>query len=131
MKISWTNHRLKKTWEFQRIIKERKKIFNEQFIIYYSNHKNLTKKNERIIHCRFGITIPQKIIKKAFLRNKYKRQIRSIILNIGKNYDGYLEKLSRWDFVIVIRNEFTKNDFEKNENKLKKILDFFVWKNRN
>lgn len=127
MKISWKNYRLRKTWEFQRIIKERKKVYDNQFIIYYSSYNNAVGNELHKKYCRFGITIPQRIVKKAVMRNKYKRQLRSIIIALEKK--NYLKKFSKWDFLIVIKSDFTKNNFEKNKEQFKKLLDFFNWKN--
>jgi len=124
MKQLWNNYRLRKTQEFQEIIKKRRKIFNNQLIIFYSEKKD--KEN-----CRFGISIPKKIVKKAVHRNKYKRQIKSILISIIKEKNKPLRIISNWDFVLVIKENFIKESFQKNKEDLKKLLNFFIWKNNN
>lgn len=125
---SWTNYRLKKTWEFQKIIKERKKIFNNQFVIFYSIYSNISETKIDKKNCRFGISIPQKIVKKAVLRNKYKRQIRSILMELSRENKNFLTRFTKWDFVLVIKENFIKSTFSENKENLKKILDFFNWR---
>ena len=124
MKQLWNNYRLRKTQEFQEIIKKRRKIFNNQLIIFYSEKKD--KEN-----CRFGISIPKKIVKKAVHRNKYKRQIKSVLISIIKEKNKPLRIISNWDFVLVIKESFIKESFQKNKEDLKKLLNFFIWKNNN
>ncbi|WNE41819.1 MAG: Ribonuclease P protein component [Mycoplasmataceae bacterium] len=124
MKQLWNNYRLRKTQEFQEIIKKRRKIFNNQLIIFYSEKKD--KEN-----CRFGISIPKKIVKKAVHRNKYKRQIKSALISIIKEKNKPLRRISNWDFVLVIKESFIKESFQKNKEDLKKLLNFFIWKNNN
>jgi len=124
MKQLWNNYRLRKTQEFQEIIKKRRKIFNNQLIIFYSEKKD--KEN-----CRFGISIPKKIVKKAVHRNKYKRQIKSVLISIIKEKNKPLRRISNWDFVLVIKESFIKESFQKNKEDLKKLLNFFIWKNNN
>lgn len=124
MKQLWNNYRLRKTQEFQEIIKKRRKIFNNQLIIFYSEKKD--KEN-----CRFGISIPKKIVKKAVYRNKYKRQIKSILISIIKEKSNPLRRISNWDLVLVIKENFIKENFQKNKDDLKKLLNFFIWKNNN
>lgn len=124
MKQLWNNYRLRKTWEFQEIIKKRRKIFNNQLIIFYSEKKERE-------NCRFGISIPQKIVKKAVLRNKYKRQIKSVLISIIKEKNNPLRRISSWDFVLVIKENFIKENFQKNKDDLRKLLNFFIWKNNN
>ncbi|WNE41457.1 MAG: Ribonuclease P protein component [Mycoplasmataceae bacterium] len=122
---SFTNYRLRKTWEFQDIIKKRKKIFNNQFIIFYSKNQD----QEKVIeNCRIGISIPQKIVKKAFLRNRYKRQVKSMLIDLMKNNKNFSSRFSKWDFVLLIKENFIKSKFEENKENLKKLLDFFNWR---
>lgn len=65
---------LKKKKDFSRVFKEGKKI-NGKFVYIKIFPNNL-------LESRFGIIISKKVIKKAVLRNRLKRQTRFILKNI-------------------------------------------------
>ncbi len=79
---------IKKSFEFDEIIKDGKSIKNNEFVIYY--RENNYQKN------RFGITVPKKI-GKAVIRNYYKRIIRNICDKYNFCYSNYK------DYIIIMR----------------------------
>ena len=78
---------IKEKYEFTDIINKGKRVSNKYYSIYYIYNKDTT---------RFGISIPKKT-GKAVIRNKIKRQVKSIIDN-NKN-----SVQKSFDYVIIIR----------------------------
>lgn len=76
---------IKKNKEFELIIKNRKRLTNNYFNIYYIEE----------IFNKYGISVPKKYFKTAVLRNKIKRQLKDII---DKNAvpNGY-------EYVIIVK----------------------------
>lgn len=131
MSLSKT-HCLRKTWEFKRIIEERNKISNENFVIFFSRFYNFDKsRNKSKENYKIGISIPQRIVKKAFLRNKYKRQLKAIIFELIKENKNFLARFAGYSFVLVIREKFKVNSFKDNKESLRKIFGFLNWKIKN
>ena len=79
---------VKKSWEFDKIIKNGKMVKNNCFVIYYLDN-NENKKN-------FGISVSKKI-GNAVTRNYYKRVIRKIC-DINKNIYS-----NGKDYIIIMR----------------------------
>ena len=120
----WKPYRLRKNWQFQEIIKGKQKVFNTSFVIF------LAKNN--LNNCQFGISIPQKIVKKAVDRNYYKRQIRNMLmLHLKKNNDScqVTNNHSHYNLVIIIRYPYLENNFQTNQENLYKLL-FFAYKKK-
>ena len=92
---------VKKSKDFDAIIKDNKFVKNNDFIIYYThNDKNLN---------RFGISVGKKI-GNAVERNYYKRVIRNIC-DINKNIYS-----KNKDYIIIMRKGCTNLSFkEKND----------------
>jgi len=109
----WKPYRLRKDWQFGEIIKATPKSTNSSFVIFsVANNIN---------NCRFGISIPQKMIKTAVERNYYKKQIRNmLILHLKEHQDSCQtdRNHSHRDFVIIIRYSYSKNDFAINQKNL-------------
>lgn len=98
--------RIKKNEEFQAILGQRKFFRSPSFIVY-TKKKNLDLS-------RIGISVPKKL-GNAVLRNKAKRQIRSMLDEIGYgNYD--------FDCIIIVRKVYFKQDYEENRKDLEKVL---------
>src|SRR5687767_10893131 len=92
-------YRLKKEWHFQKVIESKQKTVNASFVIWRKRPKNQK-------YCRFGIAIPQRLVKGSVARNYYKRQIRSMLaLFLRENGNGCQKtsKHSHSNLVIVIR----------------------------
>ena len=93
-------HTVKKNLEFAKIIGKGNLVKNRCFVIYFDKN-DLNK-------YRFGISVSKKL-GNAVYRNKYKRQLRSIIDKYKKNYQNNM------DYIIIIRNGYINLNFEEKE----------------
>ncbi len=98
---------VKSNEDFNNIIKNGKILKNKYYIIYYTNQS-------RDIY-RIGISIPKKI-GKAVIRNKIKRQIRSILYNNK-------EKIKKLDYIIIARNLILSLNYKEKEKELVDLLN--------
>lgn len=101
-------YRIKKTEEFQKIIKKHPYSANKEYVVYYRNKQEQTS--------RFGISVGKKL-GNAVLRNKVKRQVRNILSESIKDNDY------KNDYIIIVRNKFLKNDFKTNKKSLLYLLN--------
>jgi len=113
----WRPYRLRKNWQFQEIITSGRKTVNSSFVLFsvVNNLKN----------CRFGISTPKKLVKKAVDRNRFKRQIRDMLIShLKKHHDGCQtsDNHSHYNFVIIVRYPYLENDFQTNQKNLYKLL---------
>ncbi len=99
-------YRIKKSSDFDRIIKEKKSFANKHFVIYYSENKEK--------HIRLGISVNKKL-GKAHKRNKLKRYVRECFT---KNK----EKLKNYDIIIIVRQNATEIDFEQFSKSINHVL---------
>ncbi|MBZ4195349.1 ribonuclease P protein component [Mycoplasma tauri] len=101
-------YRLRKSQDFDEIIKSKKQISNNFLVLYYARADNF----------KLGITIPKKFCN-AVLRNYYKRQVKAIVhsLNI---YD------LNFHCVLILRKSFLKNNFETKQESVNKIFKKLV-----
>ena len=97
---------IKKNQDFQRIIKNNKSIVSKEFIIY------LEKNNNSIYH--FGISVSKKL-GNAVVRNKLKRQVKSIIDK--KDYQN------TFNCIIILRKGVLKINYWEMQNALFKIIE--------
>ncbi len=93
---------------FNYIIKHGKFVKDKNFVIYYVYNKE----NE---FPHFGIAIKNSI-GKAVIRNKLKRQTRSIIDNNKKLFKKDL------DYIIMIRKDCLENSYENKNESLNRLL---------
>ena len=98
---------IQKEKEFTEIIKNCPYKKNNYFIVYY-------KKNEK--QNRYGISIPKKT-GKAYIRNKIKRRIKSILDHNEKNVHYF------YDYVIIIRKRLLELDYHQVEKNLMYLLN--------
>lgn len=98
--------RIKDTREFQAILQNKRFKHSSSFTIYYRE----TKENVS----RFGISVPKKM-GKAVLRNKAKRQVRSMLREIGIDTLAY-------DGIIMVRQGYFKKSYADNQKDLEKLL---------
>lgn len=99
-------YRVKKNEEFQAIMGRRKFYRSPSFIVYI--------KEKSLNISRIGISVPKKL-GNAVVRNKTKRQIRSMLDDIGfGNYD--------YDFIIIVRKVYFNQEYEENRKDLEKLL---------
>ena len=89
--------------DFNKIIKNGKKVSNDCFAIYY--------KDNSIDHSRYGISVGTKLGNAVF-RNKYKRKIRMIVTN---NKEILLE--AKKDSIIIFRQSGVDKTYKELEKK--------------
>ncbi len=97
---------IKKADEFDKIIKHRKYYSNRFFVIY------IIDKQEK--YHRFGISIPKKV-GNSVIRNKIKRQIKSII-------DSNKVINQNLDYVIIVRKEIVNLSYTEKLQNLNLLL---------
>jgi len=115
----WKPYRLRKNWQFQAVIKGGQRLANPSFVIFSVENT--------LDNCLFGISAPQKLVKKAVDRNYYKRQIRNmLILHLKENNDSCQigNNHSHYNFVIIIRYLYLEINFQTNQKNLYKLLSF-------
>ena len=95
---------VKHQYDFDRIIKTKKRLINDIFIVYYADNKEK--------YSRYGISV----VGNAVFRNKKKRQIRSIIDNLEKDY------INKKDYIIILREKGKNLEYSKLNEKLKSLL---------
>ena len=99
---------IKKSNDFNRIIKKRKGLSNKLFIINQEDN-NLNKP-------MFGITLTKKI-GNAVTRNKLKRQIKSIIDN-----NKYIYQNNK-NYIIIIKKEALNVSYQEKEKNLISLFE--------
>lgn len=96
---------IKNNYDFQRIIKNNKPYKYKDYIIY------LERNNENNYH--FGFSVGKKI-GKAHLRNKIKRQLKSIVAK--KDYQN------GFNCIIIVGSNILKRTFQEKEENLLEAL---------
>ncbi len=97
---------VKKNYEFQKIISNRSFIKTNIYFIYF-------KKNDLNYH-RFGVSVGKKL-GNAVVRNKVKRQIRSMLTFDFATTEGY-------DQIIIVRKSYFSNSYLVNKEVLLKQI---------
>lgn len=100
-------NRVRKSQEFQRIIQEKHYSASSSFVVYFSPKKE--------DHTRIGISVSKKL-GNAVYRNKYKRQLRMMLMELVPIED------CKYDLIVILRKPYTLSDFETNKNNLEKTL---------
>lgn len=95
-------YRLLKNEDFQRVIHAKKSFISRNFILYYYDNN--------VDHIRVGVTASVRY-GCAVVRNRAKRQVKAMV---QQHFDPTTAK----DVVIIIRNGFKTNDFQKNTSDL-------------
>ncbi|CAI2183012.1 6079_t:CDS:2, partial [Funneliformis geosporum] len=120
---------LRKPWEFAEVINQGKKVISAEFRIFYSPNQ--------LNNCQWGISTPQKLVKKATQRNYYKRQIKSIL---AQHKDSICQALTpkHYNLLIIIRPGFLTSQFSAKQSSLtellnsissaKSLFDHYIWK---
>lgn len=98
---------IKKSDEFNNIIRTSKYVNNKYFTLYYNK---VGKK-----HTRVGIAVSKKL-GKAHLRNKLKRQTREIL---RLNYNLFNNK---YDYIVLLRNDVLKLNYKDKEKYLINLI---------
>ncbi len=90
-------NRVKKSYEFDNVLKSGRVVKDKFFVIYY--------KNNELDRYRFGISVGKKI-GNAVCRNKFKRQIRNIVDKNKKYYQNNM------DYIIILRKASLEVEFD-------------------
>lgn len=98
--------RIKKNHEIASIVSKRKKVSNNNYILYYQQTSD-----EKI---RVAISVSKKY-GHAFERNKAKRITRNILR-------PYLKTMKNIDFVVVIKPTLKETPYEKLENEMRFLM---------
>ena len=99
--------RIKKNEEFSEIISKNKSFSNACYRIYRAKAKEK--------HSRVGISVSKKI-GNAVVRNKIKRQIRMMLIDL---YDF---DCSKYDLIIIVRNNYLKMAYKDCKNELELLI---------
>lgn len=103
-------YRVKKSEDFQTIIKKKKSVASRDFVLYYAPNS--------LGHIRVGVSASKKL-GKAVVRNKVKRQVRNMAREV-------FDKDQSFDYLIIVRNHYLYQTFDENKQDLirlrKKIL---------
>lgn len=100
------NNRLAKKADFERIFKNGNKDFGQYFTIrFLENGLN---------YCRFAVIISNKFSKKATERNRFRRQIRAVLIDNLSNFS------KKFDIIITVLPTIKKLDFSG----IKKELEY-------
>ncbi|OQA36692.1 MAG: ribonuclease P [Parcubacteria group bacterium ADurb.Bin326] len=101
-------NRLSKKADFERIFKSSNKDFGQCFTIrFLENGLN---------YCRFSVVISNRFSKKATERNRYRRQIKAVLLD---NLSNFRENI---DLIITVLPTIKKLDFAGIKAELEKQL---------
>ncbi|MGL5246111.1 MAG: ribonuclease P protein component [Mycoplasmoidaceae bacterium] len=95
-----------------------KVLFNDVFKISKVSHSDnfiIKFKNNSEKKARIGISASKKFFKSSVLRNKIKRQIRSILQPI-------VSQLKSFDLVIIAKKEYDINSYEKQKEELISLI---------
>lgn len=95
--------------DFENAIKKGKRISNQHYIIYIIN-------NEKKYY-RFGISVGKKISNKAVIRNKLKRQLKSIIDNHKNLYQN------NQDYIIIMKRTCLESNYQELETNFLNIMN--------
>lgn len=95
--------RVCKNYEFSSIIENRTYVKSSSFVCYFQARKEE--------HARIGISVGKKL-GNAVIRNKVKRQVRSMI-------DDIFDFNEKYDLIIIVRPMYHKNTYQENYDELK------------
>jgi ribonuclease P protein component len=93
------------------------RMSNSSFVIFIAKNRE----NQ----CKLGISIPQKIVKKASQRNLYKRQIKnmfSMFLISNEKSCSNEENHVHCNKVLIVKSNYLKSDFENNKKNFEQIM---------
>ena len=96
---------VKKSTEFETIIKKRKSVANREFVLYWNPND--------LEHMRIGLSVGKKI-GNAVARNKTKRQVRMMVHELFTKEDHN-------DYILIVRKPYSQNDFEQNKKSLQSL----------
>ena len=100
-------YRVKSHQDFQKVIRGNKKKYGHSYIVYSSPNA--------YGYPRFGISTPNRL-GNAVVRNRIRRQVRAMLREMTEGRKGT-------DYVIVVKNAYSENEYKKNYEDLKSVLD--------
>jgi ribonuclease P protein component len=106
------------------LVEKGRKIVSHNFVVFLSPISQLETNN-----CLFGISIPKNLVKKAVNRNYCKRQIRNMLILYLKEHQNNCalgKKKTHYKMIIIIRQNYLKNDFTDNQSSLYRLL-FYIY----
>ncbi len=95
-------YRIKRSEDFQTIIKKRQSVSSSRFVVYYMRNDD---------YLRVGISVSKKL-GNAVVRNKSKRQIRMMAQEV-------FDKKEKMDYIIITRKNFLVSSYVENIKELK------------
>lgn len=98
-------YRVKRNEDFQTIIKKKNSVVSKQFVVYFRSNE--------FDHSRIGISVSKKL-GNAVVRNKIKRQVRSMV-------DAIFDMNKPIDYIIIVRNHYLYKTFDENKQDLMKL----------
>lgn len=101
--------RLKKKLHFNYLLENKKKISGDNFLIYYTECLAPERK--------IAFSVSKKISKKAFERNKVRRQLKEIF-RINQHFIN-----KRYDMLIIAKQTILTTSFQNIERDLKELMD--------
>ena len=99
-------YRVKRSQDFDNIIRKKQSFANRQFVIYYQKNN--------LDHMRLGISVSKKL-GNAVTRNRIKRLIRHVLIK-------HQAFLTSDDFVVIARKGVEELDFHQVEKNLVHVL---------
>ncbi|MCD7948733.1 MAG: ribonuclease P protein component [Erysipelotrichaceae bacterium] len=99
-------YRIKKNQDFQKIIKKKKNVSNQCFVVYYEQNES---------HMRVGISVSKKL-GNAVVRNKIKRQVRMMIKEV-------FDEKKDMDYIVIVRNKYLNCSYKDNLKELRYLYD--------
>lgn len=101
-------YRLLKNYQFEKLIVNGKHVNNREFFLYYSYRNDSGT-------IRIGISVPKRLVNKAFIRNKIKRQIKNMLVDVKKDWSI--------DIVLIVKKSYLNNDYNTNKTSLDNLLN--------
>lgn len=98
--------RVKTNQDFQKIIRDNKKISNSSFVLYFSNNN--------LDHARVGISTSKKI-GNAVVRSTTRRQVRVMAREL---FDFSKSK----EYIIIVRKNYLEKTYQENYELLRKLI---------
>ena len=99
-------YRIKKTTDFDKIIRKKQSFANRQFVMYYQKNN--------LEHMRLGISVSKKL-GKAHERNRLKRYVR-------ESFKNKKEDLNNYDIIVIVRPMAVNITFEEFGKSINHIL---------
>ena len=98
--------RVKTNQDFQKIIRDNKKISNSSFVLYFSNNN--------LGHARVGISTSKKI-GNAVVRSTTRRQVRVMAREL-------LDFSKSKEYIIIVRKNYLEKTYQENYELLRKLI---------